>query len=222
MRQVFGAIVAVAMLLGIGDAAKAQSLLKRFVDRTAQQTEEEVQSVVRDTIASGLRGDGRGENGSSPDPEGEGAETGAVEPSPAAAVPTVAKKAAYIDALRVPPEVEAQKASYNKFGEVRCNDCEGGIDFDGRPKFAFDQFSGQYNERAKRAGNWPVGHVHRWQGKAAKGTLTVTREEEVEGFRCRRLDYRLDKGSASASRPGLICFGLANRSSGIENWHEVY
>lgn len=222
MRQVFCAIMAGAMLFGAGDAAQAQSLLKRLVDRTAQQAEEEVQSVVRDTIASGLRGGGGEEEQPSPDAEAEGAETPTVAPAPAAPAPAAAKKTGYIDALRVPSEVEAQKANYNKFGEASCNDCEGGIDFDGHPKFPFDQFSGQYGERAKRVGSWPVGHVHRWQGRVAKGTLTVTREEEVEGFRCRRLDYRIDKGSTSASRPGLICFGLANRSSEVEAWHEIY
>lgn len=221
MRQVFRTILAAATLFGIAHAAQAQSLLKRLVDRTAQQAEEEVQSVVRDTIASGLRGGG----GSEPSPDGaeEGSETGSDDPAPAQdPARATSVRAAYIDDLRVPPEIEAQKVGYNKFGEVNCNDCEGGIDFDGRPKFPYDQFSGQYGERAKRAGSWPVGHVHRWQGRAAKGMLTVTREEQVEGFRCRRLEYRLEKGSASASRPGLICFGLANRSSEIENWHEIY
>ena len=206
MRQAFRAVVAAAMVLGIAEAAQAQSLLKRLADRTVQQAEEEAQTVVRDTIASGLRGGG----------DKPGSEKAAPR------VPATSKKTGYIDTLRVPPEIEAQKASYNKFGEVSCNDCEGGIDFDGRPKFPYDQFSGQHNERAKRAGSWSVGHVHRWQGRAAKGMLTVTREEQVEGFRCRRLEYRLEKGSASATRPGLICFGLANRSSGVENWHEIY
>jgi len=79
MRQVFRTIVAAATLFGIAHAAQAQSLLKRLVDRTAQQAEEEVQSVVRDTIASGLRGGG----GSEPSPDGaeEGSETGSDDPA---------------------------------------------------------------------------------------------------------------------------------------------
>ncbi len=222
MRQAFRAVVAATMVLGIVDAAQAQSLLKRLADRTAQQAEEEAQSVVRETIASGLRGSGKPDGEELAQPTKNGGKPAATPPATPAPAPAGAKKGGYIDAMRVPPEVEAQKANYNKFGEVSCNDCEGGIDFDGHPKFPYDQFSGQYNERAKRAGSWSVGHVHRWQGKAAKGTLTVTREEQVEGFRCRRLEYRLEKGAASATRPGLICFGLANRSSGVENWHEIY
>lgn len=221
MRQAFRAALAAAMLMGIAEAAQAQGLLKRLVDRAAQQAEQEAETAVRDTIASGLRGGKSG--GDEPAPRSDNDEgTAATPPAPPAPAPTMPKKAGYIDALRVPAEVEAQKADYNKFGEVSCNDCEGGIAFDGRPKFPYDQFSGQYGERAKRAGSWPVGHVHRWQGRASKGTLTVAREEQVDGFRCRRLEYRLDKGSASASRSGLICFGLANRSSEIENWHEIY
>jgi hypothetical protein len=220
MRQIFRTVAATAMLLGIAEAAQAQGFLKRLVDSAAQQAEAEAQTVVRDTIASGLRGDGdkSGDEETAPPAESAG-ETAATPPTAAS---TTSKTSGYIDALRVPPEIEAQKARYNKFGEVSCNDCEGGIDFDGRPKFPYDQFSGQYGERAKRAGSWPVGHVHRWQGRAAKGTLTVAREEQVDGFRCRRLEYRLEKGSSSASRPGLICFGLTNRSSEVENWHEIF
>lgn len=100
-------------------------------------------------------------------------------------------KARYIDSLKTPPDVEAKKAEYNKFGEVSCNDCEGGIALDGRPSIPFDEFSGRYNERAKRAGSWPIGHTHKWQGKASKGTLTLISEERVDGFLCRRLEYRL-------------------------------
>lgn len=224
MRQIFRTVAAAGMLLGIAEAAQAQGFLKRLVDSAAQQAEAEAQTVVRDTIASGLRGDGDKLGDEETAPRTESASEAAATPPTASsgAASTTPKSSGYIDALRVPPEIEAQKASYNKFGEVSCNDCEGGIDFDGRPKFPYDQFSGQYGERAKRAGSWPVGHVHRWQGRASKGTLTVTREEQVDGFRCRRLEYRLEKGSGSASRPGLICFGLANRSSEVENWHEIY
>lgn len=210
--------------MGIAEAAQAQGFLKRLVDSAAQQAEAEAQTVVRDTIASGLRGDAgkSGDEDTAPRTESAG-ETAATPPTASSgAASATPKTSGYIDELRVPPEIEARKASYNKFGEVSCNDCEGGIDFDGRPKFPYDQFSGQYGERAKRAGSWPIGHVHRWQGKASKGSLTVTREEQVDGFRCRRLEYRLEKGSVSTTRPGLICFGLANRSSEIENWHEIY
>lgn len=136
--------------------------------------------------------------------------------------PAAAGAARYVSDIHPPADVEAQKTAFRKFGEVRCNDCEGGIDFDSRPKADFDKFSGNYNEWPRRAGNWPVGHVHRWKGKEAIGTLTVVAEEQVEGLRCRRLEYKLVKGSASAARRSLICFGLASRESSVENWHEVY
>lgn len=220
MRHAFRTAAAVIALLGVAHEAHAQGFFKRLADRAIEEAEQQTQTIVRETIADGLRGGNRKESEADETPsqeENDGPPD--AEVSPAAALP---EAPAYIDGLKVPAEVEAKKAAYNKFGEVSCSDCEGGIDFDGRPKFPYDQFSGQYGERAKRAGSWSIGHVHRWQGKASTGTLTVLREENVDGFRCRRLEYRLMKGSASASRPGLICWGLANRSSEIENWHEIY
>lgn len=130
--------------------------------------------------------------------------------------------ARYVSSLKTPAEVQAQKDAFRKFGEVSCTDCEGGIAFDSKPKAPYDQFSGNYAEWPRRAGSWPVGHVHRWKGKASTGTITVVAEEPVDGFKCRRLEYKLVRGAASATRPGLICFGLANRDSSVENWHEVY
>jgi hypothetical protein len=220
MRHAFRTAAAVIALLGVAHEAHAQGLFKRLADRAVEEAEQQTQTIVRETIADGLRGGNRKESEADETPsqeENDGPPD--AEVSPVAAPP---KAPAYIDGLKVSAEVEAKKAAYNKFGEVSCSDCEGGIDFDGRPKFPYDQFSGQYGERAKRAGSWSIGHVHRWQGKASTGTLTVLREENVDGFRCRRLEYRLMKGSASASRPSLICWGLANRSSEIENWHEIY
>lgn len=220
MRHAFRTAAAVIALLGVAHEAHAQGLFKRLADRAVEEAEQQTQTIVRETIADGLRGGNRKESEADETPSQEENDgTPDADVSPAAAPPKVP---AYIDGLKVPAEVEAKKAAYNKFGEVSCSDCEGGIDFDGRPQFPYDQFSGQYGERAKRAGSWSIGHVHRWQGKASTGTLTVLREENVDGFRCRRLEYRLMKGSASASRPGLICWGLANRSSEIENWHEIY
>ena len=222
MRHAFRMAVAAMALLSIAHEAHAQGLFKRLADRAIEEAERQTQTIVRETIAEGIRGGNRKESEADETPLQEESDDGTdAEVSPAS-TPAPPKAPAYIDGLKVPAEIEAKKAAYNKFGEVSCNDCEGGIDFDGRPKFPYDQFSGQYGERAKRAGSWSVGHVHRWHGKASTGTLTVLREENVDGFRCRSLEYRLMKGSASTSRPGLICWGLANRSSEIENWHEIY
>lgn len=142
--------------------------------------------------------------------------------SGAASATAVATPAAFVGAIKAPPEAEAQKAAFRKFGEVSCNDCEGGVDFDSKPKAPYDAFSGKFNEWAPRAGSWPVGHVHRWKGKASIGSISVIAEEQVEGFRCKRLEYKLVKGAQSATRPSLICFGLLSRDSSVENWHEIY
>lgn len=128
----------------------------------------------------------------------------------------------YVGKLKPPADAQARKDAFRKFGEVRCNDCEGGIDFDSRPKASFDQYSGTHAEWARRAGSWPVGHVHRWKGKETTGTITVLSEEQVDGFKCRRLEYKLVRGTASAIRPSLICFGLLSTASSVDNWHEVF
>lgn len=128
----------------------------------------------------------------------------------------------YVGKIKPPADAQAQKDAFRKFGEVRCNDCEGGIDFDSRPKAPFDRHSGNHAEWARRAGDWPIGHVHRWKGKESAGSITVVKEEQVDGFKCRRLEYKLVRGTASAVRPSLICFGLLSTASSVENWHEVY
>lgn len=218
MQHALRMTAAAAALLAATHGAQAQGLLNRLADRAVDGIGRAAAKVDK-APAKRARGTRREVTGS-----GEAAaatDAPASVPDPVRSSSSV-KAARYIDSLRIPPDVEARKAEYNKFGEVSCNDCEGGIDLDGRPKFSYDQFSGKYNERAKRAGSWPIGHTHNWRGRASKGSLTVTREESVEGFRCRRLEYRLVRGEASASRPGLICFGLANSSSEIENWHEIY
>ncbi|MBB4101110.1 hypothetical protein [Sphingomonas kyeonggiensis] len=138
------------------------------------------------------------------------------------AQPASGQTVRYTDNLPKSAEAETLRVAYNKFGEAHCNDCEGSVSFDGSPKFEYDSFSGQYEERARRAGTWAVGYVHRWKGKEATGTMTVLSEETISGFRCKRLLYKLVRGQMSAERPSLICFGLANSSSSKENWHEIY
>ncbi|MBY8825310.1 hypothetical protein [Sphingomonas colocasiae] len=219
MRHAIPMAAVAAALLATSQGAQAQGFLKRLADRALDKAERTAETIGE----SAARGSPRGRKAKDRREAAPAAAPAASEPvgpaGPARAAPAAAR---YIDSLRTPPDVEAQKTAYNRFGEVSCNDCEGGIDLDGRPKFAYDQYSGKYNERAARAGSWPVGHTHNWQGRASKGTLTVLAEESVDGFRCRRLEYRLVRGDASATRPGLICFGLANSSSEVEKWHEIY
>lgn len=207
MRTMLRAAALAAPLLIAAQPAQAQGFLKRLADRAVQRTEGQVERAIETGVTS--------------TPEPHAPQTQAAAPAPKLAA-AAAPKGNYTDNLPKPPEAETQRLAYNKFGEARCNDCEGGIDLDGRPRFAYDQFSGQYEERARRAGTWPVGHVHRWQGREASGSLTVLGEETVGGFPCKRLMYKLVRGKASAERPSLICRGLANSSSSVENWHEIY
>lgn len=217
-RILCAALAAPALLVSIHDA-HAQGFLKRLADRAVEKVEQNAEKLADDIIngSANPRQD-KSSDDEAPVPVQTSQESASAQARPAGSAP----KARYIDSLKTPPDVEAKKAEYNKFGEVSCNDCEGGIELDGRPSFPFDEFSGRYNERAKRAGSWPVGYVHRWQGRASKGMLTVMAEERVDGFPCRRLEYRLERGGASVSRPGLICLGLANSLSDVENWHEIY
>lgn len=219
MQRILCAAFAVTTLLISAHNAYAQGFLKRLADRTVEKVEENAEKLAGDVINGSARPrQDKSSNDEAPVPVETSQEAASAQVPPAASAP----KARYIDGLKTPPDVEAKKAEYNKFGEVSCDDCEGGIELDGRPTFPFDEFSGRYNERAKRAGNWPIGYVHRWQGRASKGTLTLMSEERVDGFQCRRLEYRLERGGSSVSRPGLICLGLANSSSDVENWHEIY
>jgi len=219
MQRILCAALAASVLLASADGAHAQGFLKRLADRAAEKVEQNAEKLAGDIInGSAKPRQDESSNDEAPVPVETSQEPASVQPVPEAPAP----KARYIDSLKTPPDVEAKKAEYNKFGEVSCNDCEGGIELDGRPTFPFDEFSGRYNERAKRAGSWPIGHIHRWQGRASKGTLTLMSEERVDGFQCRRLKYRLERGGSCVSRPGLICLGLANSSSDVENWHEIY
>jgi hypothetical protein len=128
----------------------------------------------------------------------------------------------YPSDLPDPAGFAAIKEAYMAFGKDDCPSCEGGFAYDGWPAFPRDEFSSKYNGDAQRIGAWPVGHVHRWKGNVSTGTLTVVSEETVEGFRCRRLTYRLTKGQSSAERPGLLCWGRANQFAGKESWNQVY
>lgn len=219
MRHALLAAAAAIALAPLCQPAQAQGFFKRLAARTLDKVEQKAEDVVGEAL--------EGSNGapSEPAPVEEKAKAADTTPQPEGKPrpePEKRKAAKYVNDLRTPPDVEAKKAAYNKFGEARCRACEGGIELDGRPKFPYDQYSGKYNERAARAGNWPVGHTHRWKGLESNGTLTVKAEDLVEGFRCRWLEYRLDKGATSITRPGLICYGLANSSSEVENWHEIY
>lgn len=144
----------------------------------------------------------------------------AVRPARAAQAKVVSYS--YPSDLPKPAGFAATKEAYMEFGKDDCMSCEGGFAYDGWPAFPRDEYSSKYNGKGDRMGSWPVGYVHRWKGNVSTGTLTVVSEETVEGFRCRRLTYRLTKGQAFAERPGLLCWGQANQFAGKESWNEVY
>jgi hypothetical protein len=138
------------------------------------------------------------------------------------AAPARAASYTYPSDLPDPAGFAAVKEAYMEFGKDDCMSCEGGFAYDGWPVHPRDEYSSKYNGKEERMGSWPVGHVHRWKGNVSTGTLTVVSEETIEGFRCRRLTYRLTKGRAFAERPGLLCWGRANQFAGKESWNEVY
>ncbi|RHW18849.1 hypothetical protein D1610_01485 [Sphingomonas gilva] len=133
-----------------------------------------------------------------------------------------AADAKYPSRMPIPPEWQAAKEAYDEFGKVVCFGCEGGHAYSGWPDWPRDEFSGKYGGDEKRLSRFPIGHVHRWSANGFAGSLTIAGEETVNGFRCRKLRYRLEKAGKSAERPGLICWGKANEYAGSDSWVGVF
>ncbi|WP_447724331.1 hypothetical protein [Sphingomonas koreensis] len=133
-----------------------------------------------------------------------------------------ASDAKYPSRMTIPAEWKTAKAAYDEFGKVKCFGCEGGYAFSGWPDWPRDAFSGKYGGTEKRLSAFRIGHVHRWSSNGFAGTLTVNGEEQVNGFRCRKMTYRLEKGGKSAERPSLICWGKANEYAGSDSWVGVF
>ncbi|MEI4508880.1 hypothetical protein WBQ88_19725 [Sphingopyxis sp. CCNWLW253] len=133
-----------------------------------------------------------------------------------------ASDAKYPSRMTIPDDWKTAKAAYDEFGKVKCMSCEGGYGYSGWPDWPRDEFSGKYNGTEKRLSQFPVGHVYRWSSNGFAGTLTVDGEEQVNGFRCRKMTYRLEKGGKSAARPSLICWGKANEYAGSDSWVGVF
>ncbi|GEM_PF-1709345 len=235
MQHILRAAAIVAVFLAATPAAQAQGFLKRLVDSAASQAESHAAQKVRRGVDGAVDGTSRrNRRGADAAPDAEPAAPASAPesddvavggtPADAAPAPAATRSVRYVGDMRPPADAQGQKDAFRKFGEVSCNDCEGGIDFDSRVKFPFDEFSGKYNEIPRRIGSWSIGHVHRWQGKNNNGTMTLLGEETLQGLRCRRVEYRLvrAKGGASASRQSLVCWGMASSESSTENWHEVY
>jgi len=133
-----------------------------------------------------------------------------------------ASDAKYPSRMTIPAEWKTAKTAYDEFGKVKCFGCEGGFAYSGWPDFPRDEFSGKYGGAEKRLSNFAIGHVHRWSSNGFAGTLTINGEEQVNGFRCRKMTYRIEKGGKSAERPSLICWGKANEYAGSDSWVGVF
>lgn len=133
-----------------------------------------------------------------------------------------AADAKYPSRMPIPSEWQAAKAAYEEFGKVKCFGCEGGYAYSGWPDWPRDEYSGKYGGAETRLSRLPIGHVHRWSSNGFAGSLTIVGEETVNGFRCRKMRYRLEKGSTSAERPSLICWGKANQYAGSDSWVGVF
>lgn len=197
MRTLFQAAACTALLLTLPAPAMSQGLFKSIANRLSETTDKEKPDAAPDTGGK-----------------------------PAAAKPAARKQSAstvqYPSQMPPPDGFAAVKQAYDDFGKVRCTSCEGGYAYDGWAVFPRDETPRPYNGSKHILGEFAIGHVHRWQGAEAQGSLTIVSEEPVQGFRCRQLLYRLTKDGASAERPGLICWGYANQFAGSEGWNMVY
>jgi len=133
-----------------------------------------------------------------------------------------ASDAKYPSRMTIPAEWKTAKTAYDEFGKVKCFGCEGGYAYSGWPDWPRDEYSGKYGGAEKRLSNLPIGHTHRWSANGFAGTLTVNGEEQVNGFRCRKMTYRLEKDGKNAERPSLVCWGKANEYAGSDSWVGVF
>ncbi|HZF41975.1 MAG TPA: hypothetical protein VEZ48_01035 [Sphingomonadaceae bacterium] len=228
--------ITAALLLPSAQPAHGFGLLDRLAEKAKRKLEEKAEQAIGGIENAGKGAAGGSREGTSsrsasaapavmtPRAVRGGAPRGDAPASGARAAPAAAPAASvrYPSELPRPAGFEAVKATFTEFGKVACFSCEGGFGYDSWPSFPRDGLSGKYNESGKRLGALPVGHVHRWKGVQSSGTLTVLAEETVGGLRCKKLQYRLAKGGASAERPGLVCWGYANGFAGSEDWNEVY
>lgn len=130
--------------------------------------------------------------------------------------------AQYPSRMKIPAEWTSAKEAYDAFGKVKCFGCEGGYANAGWPSWPRDEFDGKYNGSETRLSRLPAGHVHRWTSNGFAGSLTVNGEEQVNGFRCRKMTYRLERDGKSAERPGLMCWGKANEYASKDSWVGVF
>lgn len=122
--------------------------------------------------------------------------------------------------LPKPANAAEEKQAYEDFSRYSCSDCEGGRGYDAWARQILGQTG--WNKWESKVGALAVGETLTWQGVKANGVLKVVSEDPVGGFPCKQIHYRLTKGSASAERDGLFCFGRSGPYSGSDTWVEVY
>lgn len=229
-------IVTLALCLSV---ISTPVLAESFLERLARQTAEKAAQKAADKVMNGGDSASKNKKSDAPEPEDDPQEGQVLKPKPRAGnaptsqaakppaptptAPPAPKAKTYPGAITISDDIKAKKAAFDAFGEVSCDDCEGGRSYDSWAKRFFGgELGGEYNGWAKKLGKMNVGDRLTWKGTASKGMLTVVSENPVEGFRCKQLVYRLDKPKSSAERPGLLCWGKLNEYSASDTWVEVY
>ena len=127
------------------------------------------------------------------------------------------------DQIAVPAEIKAQKTAFDEFGKVACSSCEGGVSYDSWARqFYLSELRGDENGWEKKLAALQPGEQISWQGSESFGTIVLRGEQQRDGFDCKLFDWRLEKGSATAQREGLLCWGKSSEYSGSNSWVEVY
>jgi opacity protein-like surface antigen len=122
--------------------------------------------------------------------------------------------------LKFDAALEDQKTAFKTFGEVSCDDCEGGVSFDTAAKkflglrdmWAFDSALGALE----------VGQSLNWRGRASVGKITAVSAEAVGPFACKQLRWELTRGKETRARDGLVCLGKSNPDADNDRWLEVF
>ena len=115
---------------------------------------------------------------------------------------------------------EAQKDAFKTFGEVACNDCEGGVSFDAAAKKFLDLRDMWAFDSA--LGGLEVGQSLNWRGRAGVGKITAVSADAVGSFPCKQLRWELTRGKETRTRDGLVCRGKSNPDADNDRWIEVF
>lgn len=214
--SLFGAEGAGGLLRRLEGAARGQRSLGTDIKDTAQTGAQQRLSEAGSVAACRARETG--------EPSADGAPA---QPAGETATARAARRRAEVDArypsrMTMPAEWTSAKEAYDSFGKVKCFGCEGGYANAGWPSWPRDEFDGKYDGSETRLSRLPAGHVHRWTSNGFAGSLTINGEEQVNGFRCRKMTYRLERDGKSAERPGLMCWGKASEYASKDSWVGVF